>query len=164
MRALAREKNNLQHQALTRLNKAMRHVGINIDDCLRSGHFTEERQKDDLQHLKIIVYGSDEEYTEGKQLNIRIYKLGERAIKKRDCHHRNHNNGLLVLNHRGHKATLACLKLLANNNRKPFESNQFGIDLANTGYLSTFGPETLELDNLANLRSLGLLALAASNQ
>ena len=144
MRAAAKDKNELQRQAAVRLNKALFHCGIPLDAALRNAQGTNERSKDDLLRLLILIYGSDEESVEGRQMNIRMYVLGERSIKMRDCHHSNHNNGLLTLHHCGQNSILACLKLLANN-RKPFESNQFGQDLANAGYLTIFGPETAEL-------------------
>ena len=86
----------------------------------------------------------DEEKSEGKSVNIRVYGAKERAIIKRDGQHRRNNDDILTVRRSRYDGVMAAVKLLANNNSKPFSSNGFGEDLADCAYLEHFGPETPE--------------------
>ena len=145
--AKSKTSNSLQIQSAVRMNKAMFHAGIHADSALQvvnrpAGE--SERKKDLLTKLPFRIYTGDEEKCEEKQLYMRIYGAGERAIKKRDGHHRNHRDSLNTMTRGGFAGVVAAVKILANHNTKPFHSNQFGEDLADSGYLATFGPETEE--------------------
>ena len=134
-------------QAARRLHKALHHLGIHADSALPEairplGEF--HRPRTLLALLPMRVWSMDEEKSEGKSIHIRMYGAKERSIKKRDGHHRRHNDDTLTLNKTGHQGILVVIKVLANNNTKPFSSNAFGEELADSHYLDTFGPETSE--------------------
>ena len=105
-----------------------------------------QRCLDDLLHKRIRIWSCDEEKAEGKDLNIRLYAAKERGIKKKDCHHRRSNNEKITLKKSGMHGALAALRLVCNNNKKPFSSGGFGTERAEqTGYyLTEFGPESDE--------------------
>ena len=133
-----------------RINKALYFAGFHADDALPRAEMKSCRSLDDLEHKPIRIYGCDEEKAEGRQLNIRLYAAKERAIKKRDCHHRRQNNEKLTIHKSGLQGAFAALKLVMSNNNKPFGSHQFGIDKAESAgyYLSEFGPDSAESDGL----------------
>ena len=75
---------------------------------------------------------------------MRIYVAQERAIKKRDGSHRNARDTLKTMNRSGYEGIVAAIKILANNNVKPFNSNNSGEELADCAYLDLFGADTAE--------------------
>ena len=148
MRKQAKETDSLQIQCARRLNKALHHIGIHADTALPQGcrpGGSYSRPRDLLLWLPVRIYSTDEEKSEGKALHIRMYGAKERAIKKRDGHHRRNNDDILTVKRTGYEGVMAAVKILAKNNAAPFDSGGFGDELADCGYLNTFGPDTAEL-------------------
>ena len=131
------------YESAERLTKAMTIAGIQVDNAIPSGRASSFRNLNDLCGKQVHIYNLDEERVEGKQMHMRLYLLKERAIKKRDIHHRGGNNDKLTLRHGGLQGVAAAITLLVDNNRKPFNSYGFGQERAElAGYmLSEFGPE-----------------------